>query len=107
MRHIVSKIVSGLALVVLLALSAQASFGQSPSGADVVMVLPFENTSNRPEYNWVGESFADSIAELLNKPGLLVVSCRDGQRASRDNGRSAATNAAVAGRSARVVIGAW
>ena len=43
-------------------------------GVDVVMVLPFENTSNRPEYNWVGESFADSLAELLNKPGLLVVS---------------------------------
>jgi tetratricopeptide (TPR) repeat protein len=43
-------------------------------GADVVMVLPFENTSNRPEYNWVGESFADSIADLLNKPGLIVVS---------------------------------
>jgi tetratricopeptide (TPR) repeat protein len=38
------------------------------------MVLPFENTSNRPEYNWVGESFADSLAELLNKPGLIVVS---------------------------------
>ena len=47
---------------------------QTPSGGDVVMVLPFENTSNRPEYNWVGESFADSLAELLNKPGLLVVS---------------------------------
>jgi tetratricopeptide (TPR) repeat protein len=46
---------------------------QNPS-ADVVMVLPFENTSNRAEYNWVGESFADSIAELLNKPGLIVVS---------------------------------
>jgi len=42
--------------------------------ADVVMVLPFENTSNRAEYNWVGESFADAIAELLNKPGLIVVS---------------------------------
>ncbi|HJP93642.1 MAG TPA: tetratricopeptide repeat protein [Pyrinomonadaceae bacterium] len=41
---------------------------------DVVMVLPFENTSNRAEYNWVGESFADAIAELLNKPGLTVVS---------------------------------
>jgi len=38
------------------------------------MVLPFENTSNRPEYNWVGESFADSLTELLNKPGLLVIS---------------------------------
>ncbi|HCX30493.1 MAG TPA: hypothetical protein DHU55_12120, partial [Blastocatellia bacterium] len=38
------------------------------------MVLPFENTSNHPEYNWVGESFADSLAELLSKPGVLVVS---------------------------------
>ena len=44
------------------------------SSADVVMVLPFENTSNRAEYNWVGESFADALAELLNKPGLIVVS---------------------------------
>ena len=44
------------------------------SSADVVMVLPFENTSNRAEYNWVGESFADAIAELLNKPGMIVVS---------------------------------
>src|SRR4029079_2575914 len=46
---------------------------QNPT-ADVVMVLPFENTSNRAEYNWVGESFADALAELLNKPGLIVVS---------------------------------
>src|SRR6185369_4958029 len=46
---------------------------QNPN-ADVVMVLPFENTSNRAEYNWVGESFADALAELLNKPGLIVVS---------------------------------
>jgi tetratricopeptide (TPR) repeat protein len=44
------------------------------TAADVVMVLPFENTSNRAEYNWVGESFADALAELLNKPGLVVVS---------------------------------
>ncbi|MBC8030074.1 MAG: tetratricopeptide repeat protein [Pyrinomonadaceae bacterium] len=49
------------------------------AGADVVMVLPFENTSNRPEYNWVGESFADSISELLNKPGLLVVTSDERQ----------------------------
>jgi tetratricopeptide (TPR) repeat protein len=52
---------------------AQAAPAQNPS-ADVVMVLPFENTSNRAEYNWVGESFADALAELLNKPGLIVVS---------------------------------
>src|SRR5678816_3936350 len=59
-------------LLLLIVLPAQA---QNPS-ADVVMVLPFENTSKpfRPEYNWVGESFADALAELLNKPGLVVVS---------------------------------
>ena len=50
-------------------------------GGDVVMVLPFENTSNRLEYNWVGESFADSLAELLNKPGLVVVSSDERQLA--------------------------
>ncbi|HSL53695.1 MAG TPA: hypothetical protein VK868_04840, partial [Pyrinomonadaceae bacterium] len=38
------------------------------AAADVVLVLPFENTSKasdgapRGEYNWVGESFADALA---------------------------------------------
>ena len=63
-----------LAIGLLISLHAATGLAQSASGGDVVMVLPFENTSNRPEYNWVGESFADSLAELLNKPGLLVVS---------------------------------
>src|ERR1700682_3687629 len=54
-------------------LSASIALGQGSSG-DVIMVLPFENTSTHPEYNWVGESFADSLAELLSKPGLIVVS---------------------------------
>src|SRR6476659_6567276 len=58
----------------LLLFGVPALTARAQSASDVVMVLPFENTSNRPEYNWVGESFADSIAELLNKPGLLVVS---------------------------------
>src|SRR5215216_5511648 len=59
-------------LIFLIVLPAQAQ----NSTADVVMVLPFENTSKpfRPEYNWVGESFAGALAELLNKPGLVVVS---------------------------------
>jgi tetratricopeptide (TPR) repeat protein len=68
------KLFNIVAIGLLISLHATISFGQSTSGGDVVMVLPFENTSNRPEYNWVGESFADSLAELLNKPGLLVVS---------------------------------
>jgi tetratricopeptide (TPR) repeat protein len=56
-----------------LAVARNHAPAQNPN-ADVVMVLPFENTSNRAEYNWVGESFADALAELLNKPGLIVVS---------------------------------
>src|ERR1700704_1075433 len=55
---------------------ASTASAQTLTG-DVVMILPFENTSNRPEYNWVGESFADSLTELLNKPGLLVVSSNE------------------------------
>ena len=61
-----------LILGLLLTIIAIPAWAQNPA-ADVVMVLPFENTSNRPEYNWVGESFADALAELLNKPGLIVI----------------------------------
>src|SRR6478672_13611794 len=74
MRTTFMRFLTSLAVAALLALFAANCFGQNAPASDVVMVLPFENTSNRPEYNWVGESFADSIAELLNKPGLLVVS---------------------------------
>src|SRR5215470_19588209 len=62
-----------LLIFALISPAAKAQAQQAPT-ADVVMVLPFENTSNRAEYNWVGESFADALAELLNKPGLIVVS---------------------------------
>ena len=41
---------------------------------DTVMILPFENTSDKAEFNWVGESFADALAELLKVPTLNVVS---------------------------------
>jgi tetratricopeptide (TPR) repeat protein len=42
--------------------------------ADTVMILPFENTSDKPEFNWVGESFADALSDLLRVPTLNVVS---------------------------------
>ncbi len=79
MRNILLKLLNSLAIVLLLALCSAVGFGQSGGGSEVVMVLPFENTSTRPEYNWVGESFADSISELLNKPGLLVVTSDERQ----------------------------
>src|ERR1041385_909113 len=62
-----------LLLASVLFFSAQPAAAQSGSG-EVVLVLPFENVSDHPEYNWIGESFADSMSVLLDKPGLLVVS---------------------------------
>lgn len=74
MRRLFSSTAFFLAAILIFQVSPR-SLAQAPTaGGDVVMVLAFENTSNRPEYNWVGESFADSLTELLNKPGLMVVS---------------------------------
>jgi len=64
---------TAFALLILAVFCVIPASAQNPS-PDVIMVLPFENTSNKPEYNWVGESFADALADLLNKPGLVVVS---------------------------------
>ncbi|HEV7396351.1 MAG TPA: tetratricopeptide repeat protein [Pyrinomonadaceae bacterium] len=72
-RFIISSILC-LVLALLIGVLRPSTVNAQSTTSDVVMVLPFENTSNRPEYNWVGESFADAITELLNKPGLLVVS---------------------------------
>ena len=64
-----------IALFFVLLFSTFASArAQTTSASDVVMVLPFENTSNRPEYNWVGESFADALADLLKRGGVISVS---------------------------------
>src|SRR5215212_9996104 len=73
MRFVSLKFIFALLLTITAFPAVSPAQAQNQS-ADVVMVLPFENTSNRAEYNWVGESFADALAELLNKPGLVVVS---------------------------------
>lgn len=66
---ICSTIFTALALCAAAAtdVSAQAS------ATETIVVLPFENRSNHPEFNWIGESFADSLTALLTKPGLIVV----------------------------------
>ena len=59
-----------LFLLVFVSVNAQAI----DKNTDTVMILPFENTSDKPEFNWVGESFAGSLSELLKVPSLNVVS---------------------------------
>src|SRR5437870_1947286 len=60
-------------LILISTAHSKSAFAQ-PSSAETVVILPFENLSDHPEYNWIGESFADSLSALLNKPGLIVVS---------------------------------
>jgi tetratricopeptide (TPR) repeat protein len=60
-------------LITLAVLFSLSVHGQTKA-ADNVLVLPFENTSGLPEFNWVGESLALSLSELLKVPGLNVVS---------------------------------
>src|ERR687893_946461 len=70
-------------LLALLALFA----GLTPARAaaqglsDVVLIIPFENTSSNREANWVGESFADQLSELLGAHGLRVSSSDARERA--------------------------
>ncbi len=47
---------------------------KAQTNTDTVMILPFENTSDKAEFNWVGESFADALSDLLKVPSLNVVS---------------------------------
>jgi tetratricopeptide (TPR) repeat protein len=41
---------------------------------DVALTLPFENVSDKNEYNWIGESFAITLANLLNEQKMLAIS---------------------------------
>ena len=66
------KILYAAVLCSLAFISVQAQTVQNNS--DMVMILPFENTSAKAEFNWVGESFANSLTDLLKVPGLNVVS---------------------------------
>jgi len=61
-------------ILILIAAAFVAAHAQTAPNTDTVMILPFENTSDKAEFNWVGESFADSLADLLKVPGLNVIS---------------------------------
>jgi len=73
-RKKVGAAITIFAIGFALAICPQNNKAQTNSAAEIVLVLPFENTSDHPEYNWIGESFADSLASLLDKPGIIVVS---------------------------------
>jgi tetratricopeptide (TPR) repeat protein len=70
-------LLAALAMALVLPIGSRNVAAQTSSSSEVVLILPFENVSNHPEYNWIGESFADSLSALLNKPGLSVVTSEE------------------------------
>jgi len=72
LQNKVGAAITVFAIGLALAICPQNNRAQTNSAAEIVLVLPFENTSDHPEYNWIGESFADSLASLLDKPGIIV-----------------------------------
>lgn len=44
------------------------------SAADAIIVMPFENRSQSAQHNWIRESFTILLAEILDVPGVTVVS---------------------------------
>lgn len=61
-------------LTIFLSAIAFAGAVKAQASGDTAMILPFENTSGKAEFNWVGESFANSLSDLLKVPTLNVVS---------------------------------
>jgi tetratricopeptide (TPR) repeat protein len=87
-----SDLKAGLLACLLTLLPALAGF--SPAGRvfaataanDALLTLPFENISRRPEYNWVGDSFAVLLADLLDVPGIVVLTPDERQLAYERTG---------------------
>jgi tetratricopeptide (TPR) repeat protein len=64
-----------LALACLLFARAPEAVAQAQgANNDTVLVLPFENMSSNAQLNWVGESFADSLSDLLKRANLNIIS---------------------------------
>jgi tetratricopeptide (TPR) repeat protein len=42
--------------------------------ADAILVMPFENRSQLGEYNWIRESFVILMADVLDVPGIVILS---------------------------------
>ena len=77
----------GLALLLALAQHAQAAepsglLANSPGNSiDTIVVMPFENRSQLAKYNWVRESFAILLGEVLDVPGMKIITATNRNRA--------------------------
>lgn len=69
----ISAILSTVTLALLFSAATTQRVAAQGTATETVVVFPFENRSEHPEFNWIGESFSDSLSTLLTKPGLIVI----------------------------------
>jgi tetratricopeptide (TPR) repeat protein len=50
------------------------SASTQPVATDTVVVMPFENRSQMAKYNWIRESFAILLDDVLDVPGISIIS---------------------------------
>jgi tetratricopeptide (TPR) repeat protein len=74
---------AGLFLTLLL-----LPFASFAAGSDTLVIMPFENLSGHSEYNWIGESFAASLGDALDKPGIVVIRSDERNVAYKQEGLS-------------------
>lgn len=57
-------------IVICLLIAASAA---RANANDAVIVMPFENRSQMPQFNWVRESFAILLSDVLDVPGITLI----------------------------------
>ena len=69
-------IVLSLLLLAILVLEVPIQAQQQPSAARVsqlLLIIPFENTSNSPATDWIGESFPEVLSTRLGPSGFFIM----------------------------------
>ena len=64
-----------LRFLLLLAICLSAiGLSAKANATDTIMVMPFENRSQMGEYNWIRESFVILMSDVLDVPGIVILS---------------------------------
>src|ERR1041385_5373729 len=73
---ILRKPVGTVLSLLLLALAARLSAQQDPAAARVsrlLLIIPFENTSNAPGTDWISESFPEVLSTRFGPSGFFIM----------------------------------
>jgi tetratricopeptide (TPR) repeat protein len=63
-------------LIITLCLSFVGFTGKGMAG-DTILIMPFENRSQMGEYNWIRDSFAILMSNMLEVPGIVIIGAEE------------------------------